>query len=244
MNTGTHETSSTDGHHARLSKAGPAAASNAASQAVANGTEAKAHRLLPLPFPENALAPVLSSQTIATHYGRHHRAYVDNLNKLIERTRFVDMTLENIIRSTAGKPEHAALYTNAAQAWNHAFYWHSLHPRGGGVVPTALKTRIELSFGTVDTLKKELAALATAKVGSGWVWLVVDRTRLRVVATDNADTPFVRDMLPLLTIDVWEHAYYLDYLNKRADYVSGVLDKLLNWGFAADNLASGEHRRE
>jgi superoxide dismutase, Fe-Mn family len=194
------------------------------------------HVLPPLPYADNALDPVISANTISFHYGKHHKAYVDNLNKLIEGTEFADSPLEKIVTETAGKPDKAAIFNNAAQTWNHTFYWKSLTPKGGGEPPAALKQAIEASFATLDACKKELATAATTQFGSGWAWLVLDGGKLKVVKTGNADSPLTKGMKPLLTIDVWEHAYYLDYQNRRADYVSAVLDKLINWRFAADNL--------
>ena len=194
------------------------------------------HVLPSLPYAENALDPVISANTISFHYGKHHKAYVDNLNKLVTGTKFADLPLEKIIAGTAGKADKTAIFNNASQAWNHAFYWNSLTPKGGGEPPIALKQKIEASFGTLDACKKELAAAAMAQFGSGWAWLVLDGDKLKVVKTGNADSPLTKGMKPLLTIDVWEHAYYLDYQNRRADYVNAVLDKLVNWSFAADNL--------
>ncbi|MDD5692299.1 MAG: superoxide dismutase [Candidatus Omnitrophica bacterium] len=194
--------------------------------------------LPPLPYADNALAPVISANTISFHYGKHHKGYVENLNKLIAGTEFAAFPLEKIITETAGKADKTAIFNNAAQAWNHTFYWNSLKPKGGGEVPAALKQRIEASFGTLDACKKELAAMAMSQFGSGWVWIVLDGGKLKVVKTSNADMPLTMGMKPLLTIDVWEHAYYLDYQNRRADYVNTVLDKLINWGFAASNLKS------
>ena len=195
-----------------------------------------AYVLPPLPYAENALEPVISANTISFHYGKHHKAYVDNLNKAIVGTEFVGMSLEKIIAATAGKTDKVAIFNNASQTWNHTFYWNSLSPKGGGEVPAALKKMIEASFGSVDACKKELAAAATTQFGSGWAWLVLDGGKLKVIKTSNADSPLIKGMKPLLTIDVWEHAYYLDYQNRRADYVNAVLDKLINWSFAADNL--------
>ncbi len=192
--------------------------------------------LPPLPYAQNALEPVISANTISFHYGKHHKGYVDNLNKLVVGTEFAGMPLEKIINATAGKADKAAIFNNASQAWNHTFYWNSLTPNGGGEPPAALKTKIEASFGSVDACKKELASAATTQFGSGWAWLVLDGDKLKVIKTSNADSPLTKGMKPLLTIDVWEHAYYLDYQNRRADYVNAVLDKLINWRFAADNL--------
>ena len=198
--------------------------------------EASVHILPPLPYANNALAPVISANTISFHYGKHHKAYVDNLNNLIVGTEFADLPLEKIITETVGKAEKIAIFNNAAQTWNHTFYWSSMRPKGGGEPPAVLKKKIEASFGTVDACKKELATVATAQFGSGWAWLVLDGDKLKVVKTSNAEVPLTKGMKPLLNIDVWEHAYYLDYQNRRVDYLNLVIDKLINWGFAADNL--------
>ena len=193
--------------------------------------------LPPLPYAENALEPIITAKTMSFHYGKHHKGYVDNLNKLVAGTEFAVLTLEKIITSTAGKPERAAIFNNAAQTWNHTFYWNSMTPNGGGEPPAALKQRIEASFGSVEACKKELASVAVAQFGSGWAWLVLEGDKLKVVKTANADDPLTTGMKPLLTIDVWEHAYYLDYQNRRADYVNAVLDKLINWEFALQNAS-------
>jgi len=200
--------------------------------------ESAAMHVLPsLPYADNALAPVISANTIGFHYGKHHKGYVDNLNKLITGTEFADLPLTKIITKTAGIADKTAIFNNAAQTWNHTFYWKSMRLKGGGEPPTALKQKIAASFGSVDACKKELSTMAMAQFGSGWVWLVLDGDKLKVVKTANADVPLTTGMKPLLTIDVWEHAYYLDYQNRRADYVNAVLDKLINWDFAAENLA-------
>jgi Fe-Mn family superoxide dismutase len=194
------------------------------------------HVLPPLPYADNALSPVISGHTIGFHYSRHHKGYVDNLNKLIAGTEFADLPLTAIVTATAGKADKSAIFNNAAQDWNHTFYWRSLKPNGGGEPPAVLMRKIEASFGKLDACKKELAAAATTQFGSGWAWLVLDGDQLKVVKTGNAEVPLTTGMKPLLTIDVWEHAYYLDYQNRRADYVNAVLDKLINWDFAAENL--------
>jgi Fe-Mn family superoxide dismutase len=182
------------------------------------------------------LAPVISANTIGFHYGKHHKGYVDNLNKLIAGTEFAALSLETIITLTAGNADKTAIFNNAAQMWNHTFYWRSMKTKGGGEPPAALKQKIIVSFGSVDACRKELSTAAMAQFGSGWVWLVLDGDKLKVVKTANADLPLTTGMKPLLTIDVWEHSYYLDYQNRRADYVNAVLDKLINWDFAAVNL--------
>ncbi len=194
--------------------------------------------LPPLPYAENALEPVISAKTVGLHYGKHNKGYVDTLNQLVAGTSFVEMSLKQLVLATAGKPEHAAIFNNAAQAWNHAFYWRSLRPGGGGVPPLALKARIESTFGDLEALKEELGTAATTLFGSGWAWLVLDGAKLRIVKTGNAENPLTTHAKPLLTVDVWEHAYYLDFENKRADYVQGVIEKLINWQFAAENLSS------
>ena len=198
--------------------------------------EIELHILPPLPYAENALDPVISADTIRLHYGKHHKGYVDTLNKLIDGSELAGLSLEQLINETAGKADKAAIFNNAAQTWNHTFYWRSLCAKGGGEPPAALKQKIEATFGTVDACKKELATAATTQFGSGWAWLVLEGDKLKVVKTGNAETPLTRGAKPLLVIDVWEHAYYLDYQNRRADYVNAVLDKLVNWSFAADNL--------
>ena len=194
------------------------------------------HVLPPLPYADNALDPVISAHTLSFHYGKHHKAYVDNLNKLIAGTPLAELSLEQVIAEVAGKADKAGIFNNAAQIWNHTFYWNSLSPKGGGEPPSALKQKIEAAFGDVANCKKELATAATTQFGSGWAWLVLDGDKLKVVKTANAELPSTSGLKPLLTIDVWEHAYYLDYQNRRPDYVNAVLDKLVNWGFAADNL--------
>jgi Fe-Mn family superoxide dismutase len=193
--------------------------------------------LAPLPYADNALEPVISAHTLSFHYGKHHKAYVDNLNKLVADTVFAGQSLEKIITATAGQADKAGIFNNAAQVWNHMFYWHSLSPKGGGEPPAALKQKIEASFGSVDACKKEFANAAVTQFGSGWAWLVQEGDKLAIAKTSNADSPLTKNIRPLLTIDVWEHAYYLDYQNRRPDYVNTILDKLINWEFAAANLS-------
>jgi Fe-Mn family superoxide dismutase len=197
---------------------------------------ASPHVLPPLQYAENAFEPVITAKTMSFHYGKHHKGYVDNLNKLIAGTEYASLSLEKIITSTVGQPEKAAIFNNAAQNWNHTFYWKSLTPRGGGEPPVELMQRIEVSFGSLEACKKELAGTAVSQFGSGWAWLVLEGDKLKVVKTSNADVPMTMGFTPLLTIDVWEHAYYLDYQNRRVDYVNAVLDKLINWEFALQNL--------
>jgi len=197
---------------------------------------AAVHLLPPLPYAPSALVPVISATTLAIHYGKHHRGYLDALNKLIMDTELADLSLEDIIAATAGKADQTEIFNNAAQTWNHTFYWRSLTPKGGGEPPGGLRQKIEASFGSVDACKKALASAAISQFGSGWAWLVFDGEKIRAIKTSDADVPLTQDMRPLLAIDVWEHAYYLDYQNRRPDYVNAVIDRLINWDFAAENL--------
>jgi Fe-Mn family superoxide dismutase len=191
-----------------------------------------------LPYAPEALAPTVSAQTISFHYGKHHQGYVNTLNKLLPGTPFAGKALEEIIRETAGKAEHAALFNNAAQIWNHTFYWQSLAPAGGGEPSGALAEAIKKSFGSVDACKAALAEAAGTQFGSGWAWLVAEKGQVKAVKTPNAETPLTQaGVTPLLTIDVWEHAYYLDWQNRRADYVKAIIEQRLNWKFAGENFA-------
>jgi len=198
--------------------------------------ESRLVALPPLPFDQGALAPVISANTLSFHYGKHHKTYVDTLNKLIAGTEFADMPLEEIIKATVRQPEHVAIFNNGAQAWNHTFYWKSLRPKGGGEPPAELKRLMQDSFGGVEQCKKELSKAAVGEFGSGWAWLVQDGGKLKIIKTPDAKTPMTEGANCLLTIDVWEHAYYLDYQNRRVDYVNALLDRLANWEFAAENL--------
>ena len=193
--------------------------------------------LPPLPYADNALEPVISANTISFHYGKHHKTYVDNLNNLVKGTDLESATLESIVNATAGKADKAPVFNNAAQIWNHTFYWHSMKPHGGGKPSGKLAQMIDAAFGNYDEFRKQFSATTVSQFGSGWGWLVVDGGALKVVKTGNAEVPFTKGQKPLLTIDVWEHAYYLDHQNKRAAYVDAVIDRLLNWDFAAANLA-------
>jgi superoxide dismutase, Fe-Mn family len=193
--------------------------------------------LPPLPYPENGLEPVVSARTLSFHYGKHHRAYVDATNKLIAGTDLAGLPLDQIVAATAGKADRATIFHNAAQAWNHNFYWHCLAPKGGGEPPAVLRKKMEAAFGSVEACEKQLADAAVGQFGSGWAWLVLDGELIKVVKTADADTPLTQGLKPLLAIDVWEHAYYLDYQNRRADHVNALIDKLANWEFAAANLS-------
>jgi len=187
--------------------------------------------LPPLPYSEDALAPVISAETLALHHGKHHRKYVDTVNQLLQKEPPPrGATLEDVVRASKGK-----LYNNAAQAWNHAFYWNSLSPKK--LRPSAaLARRIDSDFGSYERFADQLAQAATDQFGSGWAWLIEDGGKLAIVTTSNADTPMAHGKRCLLTIDVWEHAYYVDYRNERERYLSGVIGERLNWEFAERNL--------
>ena len=185
--------------------------------------------LPPLPYEMNALEPYISTTTMEFHYGKHHRTYVDNLNKLVKGTRFEEMPLEKIVKETAGNPEFTAIFNNAAQAWNHDFFWKSMSPNGGGAPKGELAEKINRDFGSYENFRQEFKNAATTQFGSGWAWLAEKDDKLQVVKTSNADTPLAHGLTPLITVDVWEHAYYLDYQNRRADFVDAYLDHLVNW---------------
>jgi Fe-Mn family superoxide dismutase len=200
------------------------------STATAKAVQALHFELPPLPYPEDALAPVISAETLALHHGKHQRKYVDTLNQLLQKEPVRGATLEDVVRASKGK-----LFNNAAQAWNHAFYWSSLSPKK--LRPSAaLARRIDSDFGSYERFTDQLAQAGADQFGSGWAWLVEDGGKLAILTTSNADTPMAHGKRCLLAIDVWEHAYYVDYRNRRPDYVNAVLDKLINWEFAAANL--------
>jgi Fe-Mn family superoxide dismutase len=198
---------------------------------------AMAFELPPLPYPKTALEPHISANTFDFHHGRHHQAYVNNLNNLIKGSPIEREPLEEIIKSTYKDASKTGLFNNAAQVWNHTFFWHSMKPRGGGAPSGALAAAIDRDCGGLDKFKDAFKAAAVGQFGSGWAWLVADRSQLKIVATPNAVTPLAEGQAPLLTCDVWEHAYYLDYQNRRPDFVQAFLDHLANWDFAAQNLA-------
>lgn len=186
--------------------------------------------LRPLPYGLDALEPYISARTMEFHYKKHHQAYIDTLNKLAEGTPFEKMPLEDVISQTIGKPEYTAIFNNAAQAWNHAFFWSSMHPAGEKADNEELADRMIRDFGSIEKFKEEFKAAALAQFGSGWVWLVEDEhSILKIIKTANADTPFAHGLTPLLTCDVWEHAYYLDYQNRRGDFVEAFLNHLANF---------------
>src|SRR5512133_263827 len=184
-----------------------------------------------LPYAKDALAPTISANTLEFHYGKHHKAYVDNLNKLIAGTDLEAKSLEEIILAAAKDPARAGSFNNAAQVWNHSFYWKCLKPQGGGAPTGAIAAKINAAFGSYDKFVEELKNAGTTQFGSGWAWLIQDGDKLTITKTPNADNPLAHGQKALLTIDVWEHAYYLDYQNRRPDYLAAVIDKLINWDF-------------
>jgi len=189
-----------------------------------------------LPYAKDALEPHISARTLEFHHGKHHGAYVTNTNKLIEGTDLAEKDLETIIKAAAKDPQRAGLFNNSAQVWNHNFYWQCMKPGGGGVPIGTVAERIRASFGSVEKCADEFKSAAATQFGSGWAWLVADGDALSIMKTANADTPLVHGKKALLVIDVWEHAYYLDYQNRRPDYIATFLDKLVNWDFVASNL--------
>lgn len=204
---------------------------------VAIGQGKAPHTLPKLPYADNALDPVISANTIGFHYGKHHQIYVTNLNNLVkDKPDLAAMTLEEVVKASAGDAAKAGLFNNAAQVWNHTFYWNSMKPGGGGQPSGKIKAKIDSDLGGYDKFKADFAAAATTQFGSGWAWLIEDGGKLAIVKTGNAETPMAQGKKCLLTIDVWEHAYYLDWQNRRADYIAAFLDKLVNWEFAQANF--------
>ena len=199
-----------------------------------------AFELPPLPFPKDSLEPHMSAKTFDFHHGKHHQTYVTTLNKLLEGSPMASQSLEQIIRATAKDDSKTAIFNNAAQVWNHTFFWNSMKPHGGGKPGGDLLKRIEQAFGDFDKFKEQFKAAGVGQFGSGWAWLVLDQGKLAIAKTPNAVNPMVQGQTALLTCDVWEHAYYLDYQNRRADFLGVFLDHLVNWDFAAKNLA-GAH---
>jgi superoxide dismutase, Fe-Mn family len=190
-----------------------------------------------LNYAQNALAPHLSPETFEYHYGKHHKAYVDNGNKLLEGSDLAGLTQEEIIRKTSGDAARAGIFNNVAQVWNHTFYWNSMAPKGGGLPKGNLLERIVRDFGAYENFKTAFATAGATQFGSGWAWLVVGKAgTLEVVKTANAETPISKGLKPLITMDVWEHAYYIDYRNARPKYIEVFLNNLVNWDFAISNL--------
>jgi len=200
-----------------------------------------AFTLSPLPYDKSALEPHMSAKTLDFHHGKHHQAYVTALNDLVKGTPMESQSLEAIIKATVKDEAKAAIFHNAAQVWNHTFFWSSMKPRGGGTPSGNLAQAITRDFGGLDKFKEKFKAAAVGQFGSGWAWLVAERGTLKIVKTADADTPITSGQVPLATLDVWEHAYYLDYQNRRPDFVQAFLDHLVNWEFAATHLAEVKH---
>ena len=194
-----------------------------------------------LPWDEGALDPVISARTIQFHHGKHHKAYVDKTNELVAGTPMAELSLAEVVRA-ADKAKDQKLFNNAAQAWNHTFFWNCLRP-GGSKPAGDLAKRLESDLGGLDAFRKDFAKAAVECFGSGWAWLADRGGKLEIVTTSNAGTPLTTGATPLLTLDVWEHAYYLDYQNKRPDFAKAVTEKLLNWEFAAEQLARPSQRK-
>jgi Fe-Mn family superoxide dismutase len=190
-----------------------------------------------LPYDPKALEPFISANTLSFHHGKHHAAYVNNYNNLTKDTPYAGKALEEVIKEVAGDASKVGLFNNGAQVWNHTFFWNSLKHGGGGKPSGALLSKIEADLGSFDKFLEDFKAAATTQFGSGWAWLVLDGGKLKVTKTANADTPLAHGQTALFTVDVWEHAYYLDYQNRRPDFVSAVLENLANWDFVAQNLA-------
>jgi len=191
-----------------------------------------------LPYAQNALEPHISANTFSFHHGKHHNTYVVNLNKLIDGTPLASKSLEEIILDSAGDASKAGIFNNAAQVWNHTFFWNSMKPGGGGKPTGKISAMIDESFGSYDKFAEEFKAAGAGQFGSGWAWLVEDGGKLAVMKTPNAELPMIKGKKALLTCDVWEHAYYLDYQNRRPDFLAAFLDHLVNWDFAGKNLAA------
>ncbi len=189
-----------------------------------------------LPYPKDALGPHISAATLDYHYDKHHNTYVVNLNKLIQDSELADENLEQIIKKTEGDPNKSGIFNNAAQVWNHTFYWNSMKPGGGGQPTGIAGQKIKESFGGYDQFAQQFKNAGLTQFGSGWVWLVLNQGKLEVMKTPNAHTPLARGIKPLLTMDVWEHAYYLDYQNRRPDYIDAFINNLINWDFVSDRL--------
>jgi superoxide dismutase, Fe-Mn family len=196
-----------------------------------------------LPYAHDALEPYVSKSTLEFHHGKHHKAYVDKTNELIAKSDLATKSLEEIVRTAFGKKDKVTLFNNAAQAWNHDFFWHCMAPRGGGKPSGVLADRIKHDLGGFEAFLDSLEKAAVNQFGSGWAWLSLANGKLEVSSTGNADTPMVHGKVPLLTIDVWEHAYYLDYQNRRPDYVTAFFENVVNWKFAASNLDRAERRK-
>lgn len=196
-----------------------------------------AYELPPLPYDYTALEPHISKRTLEFHHDKHHAAYVNNYNAAVKGTELDSKPIEAVIKAVASDKSKAGIFNNGAQAWNHTFYWHSMKPGGGGAPSGALAKKIDADFGSYAKFVEEFKQAGATQFGSGWAWLVVEGGKLKVTKTPNAETPIAQNQMPLLTMDVWEHAYYLDYQNRRPDYIATFLDKLVNWDFANANLS-------
>lgn len=195
------------------------------------------HELPKLPYEKDALEPYISANTLSFHHGKHHQAYVTNLNNLLKDHPLASASLEEVILQSAGKSDMAGIFNNAAQVWNHTFYWHCMKPNGGGMPSDSFKAKLEDAFGSFEKFCDEFKQAAVTQFGSGWAWLVADKDcKLKILKTGNADLPMVHGCVALLTCDVWEHAYYLDYQNRRPDYVDTFLKHLINWDFVESQL--------
>jgi Fe-Mn family superoxide dismutase len=197
-----------------------------------------AYELPALPYDYTALDPYISKSTLEFHHDKHHAAYVNNYNGLVKDTPFDSQAIEDVIKAVAGDASKAGIFNNAAQAWNHTFYWNSIKPNGGGTPTGALAEKITADFGSFEAFVDEFKKAGATQFGSGWAWLVLDGGTLKVTKTGNAENPLTTGATPLLTMDVWEHAYYLDYQNRRPDYINDFLTKLVNWDFVAANFAA------
>ncbi|AFY76906.1 MAG: superoxide dismutase [Hydrococcus sp. C42_A2020_068] len=197
-----------------------------------------AYELPALPYDYTALEPVISKKTLEFHHDKHHAAYVNNYNSAVKGTEFENKSIEEVIKAVAGDSSKTAIFNNGAQAWNHTFYWNCMKPNGGGTPSGALADKIKADFGSFDKFVEEFKTAGATQFGSGWAWLVLDNGTLKVTKTPNADNPIVAGQVPLLTMDVWEHAYYLDYQNRRPDYINEFISKLINWDFVAQNFAA------
>ncbi len=189
-----------------------------------------------LPYQLDALEPVISSETLELHHGRHHKTYVENSNRLIEGTDLEGQELLSVIEKSAGDPAQSVLFNNAAQVFNHTFYFKSMKPGGGGEPTGEIADRLAEEFGSYEEFAEAFISAATTQFGSGWVWLVLHGEKLEILKTSNADTPIIHGNRPLLTVDVWEHAYYLDYQNRRPEYLKLWVEKLIDWDFVNSNL--------
>lgn len=193
--------------------------------------------LPPLPYAQDALEPYISASTLSFHYSKHHQTYVTNLNKFVENTDMASLPLEEIIKRSAKDASQVGIFNNAAQVWNHTFYWHCMKPQGGGAPDGKIAELIDRDFDNYNKFKEEFKQAAVSQFGSGWAWLILKGNKLSIMKTGNADLPMAHDARALLTCDVWEHAYYLDYQNRRSDYVETFLQQLVNWDFVNENLS-------